>query len=412
MSAALAELPDAKDVTHLATSIMPTPAASPARAEASRANGRKSRGPTSPEGKARSRKNGCKEGLTGAGVVLPPAAAEEVERREREFIRDLRPRNEVERELVRQIALGAWRQHELCLRIIRHDAETNAARFANWEQDELVKVAEIGRRLADDPQAAVAQLQRSSSGCDWLIERWRLLGNALGAAEDSPRCDWSEADVTLILNLLSRPAELRHLDDWTGWLEGLCTQARSGSDEAVGELRAMIDEQVEELERRSDEVWQSVEQPAMQGWLTGASLDLGPEGTRLRRYEAAADRLFRSAWTKLEKLRAERGRPMIGHSAYRHEPEPLPRTRSAEPPEPAAPPASAPAVTVAPAAARPRLEVPASTLRDDPSPVLDLYVAGRPGNADRPGFSLQNKANPAPGLISKGGLAAALRGKV
>jgi hypothetical protein len=44
---------------------------SAARAEASRANGRLSQGPITPEGKERSRRNGCKDGLTGRGIVLP-----------------------------------------------------------------------------------------------------------------------------------------------------------------------------------------------------------------------------------------------------------------------------------------------------------------------------------------------------
>src|SRR3954454_2757651 len=78
---------------------------SPARAEASRANGRRSRGPTTPEGKERSRRNGCKDGLTGKGVVLPPDAAAAVPRREAEYARDFRPGDAVERELVRQMAL-------------------------------------------------------------------------------------------------------------------------------------------------------------------------------------------------------------------------------------------------------------------------------------------------------------------
>src|SRR4051812_12382699 len=118
---------------HVTTTNGPNP--STVRAEASRANGRLSRGPTSPEGKARSRQNGCKDGLTGAGIVLPPDAEEEVQRREAGFARDLRPRDAVECELVRQMALGAWRSQELSLRIIGHDARTNAARFATWEQD-------------------------------------------------------------------------------------------------------------------------------------------------------------------------------------------------------------------------------------------------------------------------------------
>jgi hypothetical protein len=66
MLAALAEPLDA------VTSNQTNP--STARAEASRANGKLSRGPTSVEGKERSRRNGCKEGLTGKGIVLPPDA--------------------------------------------------------------------------------------------------------------------------------------------------------------------------------------------------------------------------------------------------------------------------------------------------------------------------------------------------
>jgi hypothetical protein len=74
MTAALAE------PSHSITTTKTNPGTT--RAEASRANGRLSRGPTSPEGKERSRRNGCKDGLTGAGIVLPPAAVAEVKRRE------------------------------------------------------------------------------------------------------------------------------------------------------------------------------------------------------------------------------------------------------------------------------------------------------------------------------------------
>ena len=214
MFAALAEPIDAITTTSTGPST--------ARAEASRANGRLSRGPTSLEGKARSRRNGCKDGLTGAGIVLPPDAAAEVERREAEYARDFGPRNAVERELVRQMALGAWRSEVLAMRIIQHDARMNAARFANWEQDEQLAAAELGRRLGDDPEGAVIRLQRSSAGCDWLIGRWTLLGNGLSTADEGgPGCTWTDADLALALDLLGLPAELRHLDDRTARLESL-----------------------------------------------------------------------------------------------------------------------------------------------------------------------------------------------
>src|SRR5262249_44395061 len=102
---------------------------SPARAQASRANGRRSQGPITPEGKANSRRTGCRDGLTGKGIVLPEAAAAEVARREADFARDFRPRDAVECELVRQMALGSWRSRELGIRIIEHDARVNASRF-------------------------------------------------------------------------------------------------------------------------------------------------------------------------------------------------------------------------------------------------------------------------------------------
>ena len=139
----------------------------------------------------------------------------------------------------------------LAIRIVQHDARMNAARFANWEQDEQLAAAELGRRLGDDPEAAVVRLQRSSAGCDWLIGRWTLLGNGLSTAEEGgPGCTWTDADLALALDLLGRPAELRHLDDWPGRLESLRAQARSGSDEAVAELREIVADEVAELERR------------------------------------------------------------------------------------------------------------------------------------------------------------------
>jgi hypothetical protein len=375
MSAALAE------PIHAITTTNSNP--STARAEASRANGRLSHGPITPEGKARSRRNGCKDGLTGAGVILPPAGAAEVERREADFTHDFRPRTAVERELVRQMALAAWRSDELAVRIIEHDARMNAARYTNWEQDERIAAAELGRRLGNDPNAVVAQLQRSSTGCNWLIDRWRLLQGALStSAEGGLNCTWTEADVALALDLLGRPVELRHLDGDTKRLESLCDQARSGSDEAVVELREITDGEIAALEKQSEEIWEDVEQPFLRDLHAGGMIDLGPEGTRLHRYEAAADRLFRSAWTKLERLRKENGEPLVPGSASAGVPDPAPLPPSA----------SGPAVSPA---ARFVQEVLGRLPGDQADAVLDLWACGPPRNGVHREHSPQNKTNPA-----------------
>jgi hypothetical protein len=393
MTAALAE------PTHTSSTTNTKPGT--ARAEASRANGRLSCGPISPEGKERSRRNGCKEGFTGAGVVLPPAADAEVKRREAEFADDIRPKNAVERELVHQMALGAWRSHELGVRIMRHDAAFNAARFANWEQDEQLAAIEIGRRLGDDPEMVVAQLQRTSAGCDWLTGRWNLLDNALSTGEEGePGCAWTDADLALALNLLGRSEELRHLDGWAGRLESLYELAALGSDESVAELRQIITEEVAKLESRRKEVWEEIETPQLQAWSVGFDIDLGPEGTRLRRYEAAADRLFRSAWTKLERLRAESGESLIPRSG---------RTVASAPDQAVRVQTDHPAVSrPAPLRSVPGIAQWSSLLADPVSDVLNFRVGGPLPSEINPVPPCQDKTNPAPSRSATGGRGAKL----
>ena len=390
------------------------------RAEASRANGRLSHGPTTPEGKERSRRNGCKDGLTGAGIVLPPEAEAEVNRRQAEFAKDLHPRNAVENDLVRQMALGAWRSQVLMTRINEHDARMNAARFANWEEDEQIAASALGQKLAEDPESIVAQLRRSTAGCDWLIGRWKLLGNGLADAQDEggPSCIWTDADLALALNLLGRPLELRHLDGQVRRLKTLHKQAGAGSDAAVNELAQILADEVVELEEKRHEVWEGIEEPMLQGWRAGFDIDLGPEGTRLRRYEAAAHRLYNSAWNKLERLRKENGQPLVDRTARTPAPEPAPA--------PAAPPAPAPAAP--PAAAAPPVALPASAPVAPPVPVtpsarvasvvadvlerLPQHKPAMPGidprlvDMARNGFNfgsvLKNKTNPAQGQPANG----------
>jgi hypothetical protein len=287
----------------------------------------------------------------------------------------------------------------LGMRIIEHDARMNAARFANWEQDEQIAVVELGRKLADDPELVVAQLRRSSAGCGWLIGRWTLLENALLSADDGgPGCTWTDADLTLALNLLGRPLDLSHLDHVASRLETLREQASLGADEAVDALREIVADEVAELEAQREEVWQGVEEPTLQGWRAGVEIDLGPEGTRLHRYEAAADRLFRSAWTKLERLRKENGESLIDRSSRAAAPEPAPASSSSPSPfvSPAPPPPISPTVRRVSAL----LE---STLLDDRvAPVLDIWAAGRPANGIDPVAHAQNKTNPAPGRPASG----------
>ncbi len=78
--------------------------ASEAQIRASKANGCLSKGPKTEEGRARSRCNALKHGLTGAGIVMPEEDAAEVERLTRDLLDELKPPGVAGELLVRRIA--------------------------------------------------------------------------------------------------------------------------------------------------------------------------------------------------------------------------------------------------------------------------------------------------------------------
>jgi hypothetical protein len=76
--------------------------ASQARINANRRNAQKSTGPKTEAGKARAKLNALKDGSHAKTVrrVLPQEDAGELEQRISKWIKDLKPRDDVERELV------------------------------------------------------------------------------------------------------------------------------------------------------------------------------------------------------------------------------------------------------------------------------------------------------------------------
>jgi hypothetical protein len=81
-----------------------------ARAEASRKNGAKSRGPKTPEGKVRSSQNALKHGLRAQKyVVLPEEDAGEFAELQAAMIEELAPVGALQTVLARRVAVAAWR---------------------------------------------------------------------------------------------------------------------------------------------------------------------------------------------------------------------------------------------------------------------------------------------------------------
>ena len=176
------------------------------QAEASRRNGALSNGPVSDEGKAASRANSIKHGLSGAGAVLAADEADEVARREVDWTAVYRPTNAVEAYLVRQCALESVRvercqkiEHNLRIYLMMRAADLNA-----WDEDRRLEAEEIGARLARDPARAVRRLRQTAQGADWLSARWDRLAKILDSGTT-----WNESQRSLALDLLGIPETLR-----------------------------------------------------------------------------------------------------------------------------------------------------------------------------------------------------------
>jgi hypothetical protein len=195
-------------------------ARSEAQRAAARANGARSRGPSTPAGKDRARRNALKHGLSGAGVALPDDLKAEADRLAETYARDLRPNGERERLLVERIALADARWRRLALADDRRTVERVRHAVEAWDARRDAEVAALAAALeprmipnpALDPAAAVAALRRTAEGCDFLSDAWDALVQAL-----DDRGAWTDHEAARVAHLLGRRAGGPRPDDDAWW---------------------------------------------------------------------------------------------------------------------------------------------------------------------------------------------------
>jgi len=131
--------------------------ASEAQINANRLNALRSTGPKTAEGKARSRCNALKHGLTGEGVALPNEDAAEVERRFVAMNAEMGPSGELGRALVRRIAT-------LTVRLDRSVAQETAA------LSERVRRAEADFQAPEGLDAGLVDRLRAEAGARAMFD--------------------------------------------------------------------------------------------------------------------------------------------------------------------------------------------------------------------------------------------------
>jgi hypothetical protein len=327
------------------------PAVSEARIFANRANALKSSGPKTPEGKAVSRRNGLKHGLTGSGVVLASEDSSEVELRTTALMGELNPQSTLGRVLVGQLATlsvrmeRVARQEEAAIdRRVRHAPEV-------FDQERLDRAEDLFARLAEAPRERLRDLKKRPEGVDRLL---RALGELRDRLPSAGRALWSLANFETLANLLGHRPDDRRISGlkaiteatW-GQFHGLTVDQGAGLDEsarkrwACDQLIERIDHEIEALEAHRESLDFETIELDRRGAADIALFDPSKEATLARRYEAEARRGF---FKSLEKLRqveaeAEAAEPAVPPSVSEPEPEPLGSscagvTRTAREPKP------------------------------------------------------------------------------
>ena len=204
-----------------------------AKVEANRRNAQKSKGPTSDAGKARSRYNALKHGMTAKTVLLPGDDPQEFAGRLRYLQDDLQARNSLEAVVIERLAGDLWKSdrsdESFCNRIkfrLRHGPVDQSLKDADeavelgqhllWMPEFPLPVGvlegEAKGALAKFPFADVPgdpnhparlllKLQATVAGCDWLLTRWGDLRFRL--EQGGP---WAMDDVWKMVRLLGKTA--------------------------------------------------------------------------------------------------------------------------------------------------------------------------------------------------------------
>jgi hypothetical protein len=286
-------------------------ACSPEQLASNRRNAILSCGPKTESGKSRSKRNALKHGLTGEGIVVPDEDQAAIQDRFEAFEAVMKPKDAVGQYLVNRMALMSVRMD----RSARHESAviTNAMLGAKDVEAEarLQELRDLVTLLDTDPAEAIRLLRRTPQGFDWQIQAWRTLQADLASGR------WVIHHGNRAEQLLGREPDYFSRNRFIVLTHGsMGTFALLGPDNwpdlapddrrqaARAELAVLIAAEIDRLEKEraglDHESFARRAATAPARALFGTS----KEAILARKYEAAAEREFHRAMTRIEQLNA------------------------------------------------------------------------------------------------------------
>jgi hypothetical protein len=191
--------------------------ASEAKIRANQLNSARSTGPKTLEGKAISRTNACKHGMTGEGIVVPVEDQAEVEERVAAFVEELQPSGALEVTLVRRAATLAVRMERCAERELAAVADRVVQALADFEAPEGLDDAEVAQLRVET--ARIATFDISKEAClarkyEAAAERgfYRAL-RELRALKKQSKPDQTSADSDEFRQMLASFSQLNEAAD-------------------------------------------------------------------------------------------------------------------------------------------------------------------------------------------------------
>ena len=292
-------------------------AATPAQIRANRLNAERSTGPKSVEGKEAARRNALKHGLTGGGVVLSGEDEHEVAIRVAALEAQLVPEGDVlSGLLVRQVAISSIRIE----RAFRNETALAAERMRRagdvYAEERLTLAQTILGEISLDPVTVRRRLVAAPEGIDAMIVRLR----ALREQTDTSRIVlWDVPEGEELDQLLGKKPGLVPLSRVEMLTKGVAYDHLVGIDPAefegmefeprlhwaVAQLKGIIDAEIKNLETIKSNLDTTRRDRGLAEAGERALLDLGKEGTALRRYAGAAERTMLKVLQEMRLARAE-----------------------------------------------------------------------------------------------------------
>ena len=145
------------------------------KSDTARANGAKSRGPVTPQGRAASSRNSLRHGFTAQSVVLSTESQEDFQTLVDSHIDQFDPQSGIEMELVQTMAAARWRLRRISNieTTLLNNEMTRHAKDCRRElnnPDDLARLAWVFQRLADNGQS-LALLMRYEGALNRSYDR-------------------------------------------------------------------------------------------------------------------------------------------------------------------------------------------------------------------------------------------------